>query len=125
MCDEFRAAPGCFGGDGMQYERAWVRRTHASCSPHVQVFRDGRVSLIHPGSTDASLAPDSGNVFRVHWASGFFPAVADQSCANGCVAGARATCTCEAEVETSAAFADVVELPSATDSVAQSESCRA
>lgn len=112
-------ALGCFGGDGMRYERAWEAfdASNPACRPQLQVFTDGRVTLIHSPSVDESLQADSGNVFRVRWADGRYP-MSGATCADtlGCIQGGNAfsadSCVCEASVESRAVFTNLSSLPS-------------
>ena len=103
-------APGCFGAPGMQDERKWyalgderdenglMNEEQGACRTRVQVFSHGMVSLVHSPTSEPSLTPDSGNVFRVAWEGGKnnHPKIADSTCPQGCdVHGI--TCLCDTD----------------------------
>jgi len=105
----------------MSYERAWTRYNASStrCTMQVQVFaNDGTVTLVHPDSQDPSLTRDSGNVFRVRWAEGRYPA--GRNCTVSPIDGAPTGCTtfdngvscvCNVAIDTLAVYNDVANLP--------------
>ena len=116
VCTARRSAPGCFGGNGMRDEPAWLAYNASAptaCPAQVQVFSDGRVTLVEAASDDPSLQRDSGNLFGVRWRDGSLPRVIGGSCPAGCSVSTDETCLCETVAETAAVFTDLSALPNA------------
>jgi len=128
LCTAILSSPGCYGdglygysgsdntGKGMQFERKWVRYSTAdtSCNVQAQIFSDGRLTIVHPASSDTSLRADSGNFFRGRWEGGHHPRIVNGSCPSGCAVQGL-TCLCDLEPAIAAAFTDISTLPSAVE----------
>ena len=123
ICSNFYKAPGCFGlasqggqtSEGMTYERSWTfyNSSSSTCTMKVQVFaNDGTVTLVHPDSNDPSLTVDSGNIFRVRWQAGEYPA--STNCTDSCSSPDNGvSCVCDVDVVTAAVFTDFGAVQSA------------
>ena len=123
VCADMWSARGCFGTQstptamtGMEDERSWMKYNASStdCQPQLQVHADGRVTLIHTSSTDQSLTQDSGNVFRVRWASGSYPSVdATGLCWPGCTVSGT-SCVCDTQMHSRTVFTHAENLTAIT-----------
>ena len=92
--------------------------TEEECRLNAQVYIDGRVSIVHPGSRPIRRAGlNSKNWFRARWLNGHFP-TAQSGCASSCsvVTGESGeTCLCNIDVRTIACFIDSGNVPSQAD----------
>ena len=117
VCTTRETTTGCFGTIGMRDEPAWLFHDgtlpSSNCTAQVQVFANGQVTLVLPSTDDSSQQLDSGNVFRVRWASGSYPSAASGAgCPARCSLSMASSCLCDIEVDVTAAFANALAPPS-------------
>ena len=94
---------------GVHSEYRWLG---LSCSVGAQVDAEGKVGLVHTGSSLASLQLGARSKFRVRWAGGAFPTAAGNcSSAVGCRVDGD-TCICSTQTHTAAVFTDASSPPS-------------